>query len=182
MKCKLMFIPAAIAFMLPFQAEASSDGRAQGATSTQIYTTTLTGTLLAGAGFNVNLTGIAGASLGRLDANTRFIAGTSAPAPYTTANQITHVDAFAATPAGNLGDWSYSFALTAPLTPGFIDVRSIMLAYDNSGDTSGDLWNNTTFRVSVAAVPEASTMLQFGAGLASLAFVGWRRSSKGKQS
>jgi hypothetical protein len=197
-----MLIPVAIALVLPFQAEASSNGRNQGATSTcggchgstasssvtatitgpatlapgatGTYTTLLTGTQLAGAGFNVNLTGTAGASLGLLDANTKFKAGSSAPSPYTTANQITHTDAS----VDNLGDWSYSFTLTAPTTPGTIDIRSVMLAYDNSGDTAGDLWNYTTFSVAVSAVPEPTTMLQLGAGLASLAFVGFRRSSK----
>jgi hypothetical protein len=151
-----------------------------GATAT--FTTALTGNFLAGAGFNVNLTGpLAGATLGLLDANTHFIAANSgAPLPYDTASQITHLDGWTATPAGNLGDWSYDFKLTAPMAEGNLALRSVMLAYNNDGSTSGDLWNFTTFNVAVAAVavPEPSQMFLLAAGLGTLAFVRRRRSSQ----
>jgi mono/diheme cytochrome c family protein len=203
MNRNLLLVPVALACILPFQAEASSNGRSVGATAvcsschggastavtttiagpttllpgaTGTYTTTLTGTQLAGAGFNVSLAGLAGATIGKIASETDTqLVNFRSGAP-STAQQLTHVDAY----GGNLGDWSYSFTLTAPATPGTIDIRSVMLAYDNSGDESGDLWANKTFSVTVApaaAVPEASTTLQLGAGLASLAFVGWRRRS-----
>jgi hypothetical protein len=181
--------------MLPVQANASDGGRNTGATSTcschgslssevtatitglatiapgatQTYTTTLTGTLLAGAGLNVALTGLAGASLGDIETNTKFIAATKAPAPYTTAPQITHTDAA----TDNLGDWSYNFTLTAPLTLGTIVLNSVMLAYNNDADSAGDFFNNTTFSVQV--IPEPSTILLLGTGMAGLAALGRRR-------
>jgi hypothetical protein len=181
--------------MLPIQANASNAGRNTGATSTcgchgslssevtatitglstiapgatQTYTTTLTGNRLTGAGLNVALTGLGGASLGDVEANTRFIAATKAPAPYTTANQITHTDAL----ADNTGDWSYNFTLTAPLTLGTIVLNSVMVAFDGSGDDTGDLVNNTTFSVQV--IPEPSTILLLGTGMAGLAAIGRRR-------
>jgi len=190
-----LFLVSALAIMLPVQAHASDAGRNTGATSTcgchgsldaavtatitglstilagttQTYTTTLTGTLLAGAGLNVALGGLAGASLGDIETNTKFIAATKAPAPYTTANQITHTDAL----ADNTGDWSYNFTLTAPLTLGTIVLNSVMVAFDGDGSDAGDIVNNTTFSVQV--IPEPSTILLLGTGMAGLAALGRRR-------
>ena len=193
---KLLFIPVALAIVLPAQAYASDAGRNTGATSTcschgslssavtatitglstimkgttQTYTTTLTGNLLTGAGLNVALGGLGGAALGDIEANTKIIVGSSkAPAPYASANQITHTNAL----ADNVGDWSYNFTLTAPMTLGTIVLNAVMLAFDSSGDESGDLFNNTTFSVQV--IPEPSTILLLGAGMAGLAALGRRR-------
>jgi len=137
--------------------------------ATQTYTTTLTGTLLAGAGLNVRLTGLGGASLGDVEANTQVITSSKATAPYAGAPQITHLDAN----ANNVGDWSYNFTLTAPMTLGTLVLNSVMLAFDNDQSEAGDLWNNTTFSVQV--IPEPSTILLLGAGMAGLAALGRRR-------
>jgi len=196
MNRRLLFIPVALAIMLPAQVYAKDAGRATGSTSTcschdlstdvtttisglstilagttQTYTTTLTGTLLTGAGLNVALGGLGGASLGLgdLEANTKFITSASAPSPYAGAKQITHTGAI----ADNTGDWAYNFTLTAPLTLGTIVLKAVMVAFDGDGTDAGDLWNNTTFSVQV--IPEPSTILLLGTGMAGLAALGRRR-------
>ena len=199
MNHKLLFIPVALAIVLPAQAHATSTGRATTTASTcschgslstavtttitglstilagttQTYTTTLTGTRQTGAGLNVRLTGIAGASLGDVETNTQVITSSKATAPYANAPQITHVNPSVAAPAGNSGDWAYNFTLTAPLTLGTLVLNSVMLAFDGTGDETGDLWNNTTFSVQV--IPEPSTILLLGTGMAGLAALGRRR-------
>jgi hypothetical protein len=185
---KLLLV-IALATVLPAQAYASDAGRNTGSTSTcgchgslnaGVTATitglstiapgaTQTGTLRTGAGLNVALGGMAGASLGDIETNTKFIAATKAPAPYTTAPQITHTSAL----ADNTGDWSYNFTLTAPMTLGTIVLKSVMLAFDGDGTEAGDLFNNTTF--SVTDIPEPSTILLLGIGRAGLAAIGRRR-------
>jgi len=191
-----LFLVFALAIVLPVQAQADNAGRSTGATSTcgchgslstavtttisgpativagttQTYTTSMTNALV-GAGLNVALGGLAGASLGDILANTKFITSASAPAPYASANQITHTDANAA----SVGVWSYNFTLTAPLTLGTIVLNSVMLAFDGFDDTDGDLIDNFAFNVQVVAVPEPSTILLLGAGMAGLAALGRRR-------
>ena len=197
MNHKLLFIPVALAIVLPVQAHATGTGRATSTASTcgchgslstavtttitglstilagttQTYTTTLTGNLLTGAGLNVALGGLAGASLGDIEANTQIIVGSSkAPAPYASANQITHTDAV----ADNTGDWSYNFTLTAPMTLGTIVINAAMLAFNgDEGDGPGDLWNFASRSIQV--VPEPSTILLLGTGIAGLAALGRRR-------
>jgi hypothetical protein len=189
----MRFIVALLAFALPLQVFAFPDGRVRGGTtcgtatgchgaaSTEV-TTTLTGptTLLAGtsAMYTVSITqtgaggglnvavdpsSLAGATLGVLDANTQLLsnAGTS-PAP-----QLTHVNAYADAPAGNRGDWSYSFMVNAPLAAGSILLNAVMLAFDGSESASGDLWDTTTLAIQVI-LPEPSTALLLGLGAAGL--------------
>jgi hypothetical protein len=197
MNHKLLFIPVALAILLPAQAYASNSGRATNASNpacnchgslsaevvttitgpstivagtTQNYTTSMTNALV-GAGLNVALGGLAGASLGDIQANTRFITSPTSPAPYTGLNQITHTDAN----VDSVGVWSYNFTLTAPLTLGTIVLKSVMLAFDGFDDTDGDLIDNFTKDVQVVAVPEPSTILLLGTGMAGLAALGRRR-------
>ena len=191
-----LFLVFALAIVLPAQAYAHDAAQNTGATSTcschgslsadvtatitglstilagttQTYTTTLTGARLAGGSLNVALGGLGGGLLGNLEANTQNIVGSSkAPAPYASANQITHTGAI----ADNTGDWSYNFTLTAPLTLGTIVLNSVMLAFDGDGSDAGDIFNNTTFSVQV--IPEPSTILLLGTGMAGLAALGRRR-------
>jgi len=189
----LRLMIALLAFALPMQVFAFPTGRVRGGTTcgtsttchgaaSTAVTTTLTGptTLLAGtsATYTVSVTqtgaggglnvavdpsSLAGATLGVLDANTQLLSNTaSSPVP-----QLTHMDAYANPPGGNIGDWSYSFLVNAPLSAGTILLNAVMLAFDGSQDASGDLWDTTTLAIQVI-LPEPSTALLLGLGAAGL--------------
>lgn len=191
-----LFLPLALAIVIPAQADAFFDGRASagttcggchGSASTAV-TTTLSGpsSMLAGttatytafitqvgvgAGVNVALgaAGLAGATLGDIEANTHILN-----------SQIVHDDGGSSAPTGNIGDWSYNFTLTAPMTLGTILLNAVMLAFNGDADTGGDLWDTVQFAVQV--VPEPSTILLFGAGMAGLAALRRRQPSRSKKS
>ncbi len=63
----------------------------------------------------------------------------------------------------NDGVWSYDFEVTAPAALGTFDLLGVMLAYNKDFTSSGDLWNTTTFQISV--IPEPSTFALAGLGM-----------------
>jgi hypothetical protein len=91
---------------------------------------------------------------------------------------VSHANALAGAPGGNLGDWSYNFDLTAgPLLPGSTITLSFAgMAFNGDGnDTNADIWNTGSFLVSV--VPEPATGLLVGLGIGMLALAGRRRNA-----
>ena len=130
-----------------------------GATATYTVFITQAG---AGAGVDVARAGLAGATLGDIETNTKIKTG-----------EIVHSNAATGLPTGNLGDWSYNFTLTAPGTLGTIVLNAVMNAYDGLGDETGDLWDAVSLNVEV--VPEPSTILLLATGMAGLAALGRRR-------
>jgi len=191
------FMLGLLALALSAQAYAFPDGRVTGGTScggchgatSASVTTTLTGptTLLAGtsATYTVSITpgtsaggglnvaiapsSLAGSTLGLLDANTKLASGTSSAVP-----QLTHVNGLADAPAGNKGDWTYSFLVNAPQAAGTILLNAVMLAFDGDGSNAGDLWDATTLAIQVV-LPEPSTLLLLGAGVATIVGIRLRR-------
>jgi len=181
-----------LAISLSLQAYAFPNGRVRGGTTcngsschgaaSTAVTTTLTGptTLLAGtsalytvsitqagvgAGLNVAVdpSSLAGATLGLVDANTQLLTNTAtSPVP-----QLTHTNGLINAPAGNIGDWSYSFMVNAPLAAGTILINAVMNAFDGDGTEAGDLWDATTLAIQVV-LPEPSTALLLGLGAAGL--------------
>ena len=146
--------------------------------ATQTYTASIT-QVLEGAGIGVALGSnpLAGAALGDLEANTRILnSSTGSTRPMSLPNLV-HNDSALAQPGGNLADWSYDFTLTAPMTLGSIIINAAMAAYNNNGGSSGDLWNfgSLTVQVTTEVVPEPSTILLLGTGMAGLAAIGRRR-------
>lgn len=122
--------------------------------------------VLAGAGFGVDASA---GSLSVVDVNTGPVNGF-----------ITHLDASSAAPAGNIGDWSYNFDLTAPGVSGTsITLSFAGLAFNAngaSGRSDGDIWNTGTLVVDVvASTPEPATALLVGLGIGMLAVAGRRR-------
>jgi hypothetical protein len=186
---KLLLIPVALAIVISSQAYAEIGGIAKAGTScggchgsasaavtttlsgpaalfagaTATYTASIAGANLGmGAGIDVARAGLAGSTLGDIEANT-----------HTLSSQIVHDDSTTGLPTGNIGDWSYNFTLTAPLTLGTIILNAVMNAFDGDGSSDGDLWDAVSFSVQV--VPEASTILLLGTGMAGLAALGRRR-------
>jgi hypothetical protein len=134
--------------------------------ATESFTALISPQLGVGAGINVALAGLAGAALGDIETNTRL-----------NSTQLVHEDGSTVSPAGNRGDWSYNFTVTAPLSLGTILINAVMLAFDGDGDASDlDLWDTVQFSVQV--VPELSTVVLFGSGIAGLAAVGRRRTAR----
>ena len=105
---------------------------------------------------------LVGATLGDLEANTKMMAKTGVP------DQVVQTDG-----ADVVGDWSYNFLVNAPLTLGTILVNVAMLAIDGDGSDAGDYYSNLQFSIQV--VPEPSTILLCGLGLAGLAALGRRK-------
>ena len=189
-----LFLLFALATLIPAQAYASSDGRATGGTScggchgsasalvatvvsgplTMVEGTTANFSVLinpqlgVGAGVDVALAGLAGATLGVIDANTKILS-----------LELVHTDASSGLPNGNIGDWAYNFSVTAPMSLGTILINAVMLAFNGDSDnSSADLWAAAPqFSVDVVPVPELSTVVLLGSGIAGLVAIGRRRSS-----
>ena len=189
----------ALATLVPGQAYAFIDGAARGGTScggchgstaSAAVTTTISGPLTmlpgetqnftasitplggyAGGALDIVLAGLAGATLGDIETNTQIIND-----PTRGGDNLTHTDAGSSPPTGNIGDWSYDFAVTAPLSLGAVVINAVMMAFNGDLDNSdADLWNPVQFSVEV--VPELSTVVLLGSGIAGLAAVGRRRTS-----
>jgi hypothetical protein len=135
--------------------------------------------LAAGATASYTLTivdpgGMAGGSFGVGSSNGgSFVSATDANTHQLNGN-VTHLNAYASPPAGNIGDWSYNFDLTAPGLAGTtITVSFAGLAFDGDFSNNGDIWNIGTYLVSV--VPEPATGLLVSLGVGMLALAGRRR-------
>jgi hypothetical protein len=97
----------------------------------------------------------------------------------TTAGNLTATDAGTVIDTGevvhtqrNDGVWSYNFDVTAPAALGTFDLLGAMLAYNGDFGTGGDLWNTTTFQITV--IPEPATLALLGFGLTGMAVVSRR--------
>jgi MYXO-CTERM domain-containing protein len=77
-------------------------------------------------------------------ANLNFVGGDA-----TRQATLSHADATKPAPAGSLGVWSYSFALTNCIIPGTIHLVTAMNAYNGDADITGDLWNRVEMNVTV---------------------------------
>jgi hypothetical protein len=100
-----------------------------------------------GAGVNVAVAADSTAScdLDKLGAlNLQFVGGS--PTQQAT---LSHTDATVAAPSGNLGVWSYTFALTNCIVPGTLHLLAAMNAFNGDQDITGDLWNWKSVNVTV---------------------------------
>jgi hypothetical protein len=129
--------------------------------STNTYTLTFGGETLSGGGFSLETDA---GTLSVVDGNTQM-----------TGAMITHLDGALAAPAGNIGDWSYTFAFTAPASVGTtITLDFSGVDFNANGNRTGDDWNVGTFTI-VTTTPEPGTALLLGMGLGMLGFAGRRR-------
>jgi hypothetical protein len=145
--------------------------------ATETFTASISPAAGVGAGIGVALIGLAGSTLGVIDSNTKILnSGTSSTRPIALDN-LTHVDGYSSAPGGNIGDWSYNFSVTAPLSLGTIVINAVMLAFNgDETDSALDLWDPVQFSVQV--VPELSTVVLLGSGIAGLAAIGRRRTPR----
>jgi hypothetical protein len=135
---------------------------------TSTYTLTI-GPVNDGGALNVAITSASG-TLGNLDSNTQLDSG-----------EITHLDAFSSGSAGNIGDWTYDFTVTAGNTIGqTITIAAVGMQFVSDFDNgTDDIWNSATpFGISV--VPEPGTGLLLGGGLLAMGMV--RRRQRGARS
>lgn len=86
---------------------------------------------------------------------------------------LTHANSAVQAPTGNLGAWSYAFALTNCTVPGTLHLLASMMAYDNDGDVLGDVWNTTEMNITV---PEPTPDGVASVAIAALALLTRRRS------
>jgi hypothetical protein len=113
---------------------------------TATYTASITPTLV-GAGFDIFATA---GSLTATDLGTGLDNG-----------EVVHTQR-------NDGVFSYNFDVTAPAALGTFDLLGVMLAYNKDFDnSSADLWNTTTFQISVISdpIPEPGTLALAGLGM-----------------
>jgi hypothetical protein len=116
-----------------------------------------------GAGVNVAVgtDSTASCDLDKLGAaNLQFVGGT-----LTRQATLSHTDATLPPPTGNLGVWSYSFALTNCIVPGTLHLLTAMNAFNGDQDITGDLWNWKSVNVTV---PEPGASALGGAALAAI--------------
>ena len=106
------------------------------------YTASIAAGTLAGAGLNI--------------ASTAGILTPAAAGTGLSGTEIVHT-------MRNPGVYSYNFDVTAPAALGTFDLLGALLAFDGNFQGSGDLWDTTTFRITV--IPEPSTFALAGLGM-----------------
>jgi hypothetical protein len=126
-----------------------------------------------GAGVNVAVAtdSTASCDLDKLGAaNLQFVGG-----DVTRQATLTHTDATVPAPSGNLGVWSYTFALTNCIVPGRLHLLTAMNAFNGDQDITGDLWNSRSLDVTV---PEPRAAALGAAAIATMAAVASRSRSR----